>query len=80
MDENRIRPAKKPFFGALAELMEAYGIADYAIAAHAVDGKKLSNWVAGVGDGVVSDRERAGQLYFELEHLQASIIRMTAPK
>ncbi len=74
------KPARIPFFKALDNLMDNYGMVDYAFVAKAVDGQVRANWIAGTGEGVISDRERAGQLYFELGHLQHSLIKMTLPK
>lgn len=69
------KPSNKPaFFAALEQLMEAHHIADYAVVARAVDGETKSVWIAGVGNNIVSDRERAMVLYGEMGILQQSIL------
>jgi hypothetical protein len=67
-------PAKPIFFVALERLMETYDIADYAVVARSVDGETRSTWIAGVGQNIVSDRERAMVLYGEMAILQESIL------
>lgn len=73
-------PKKPSFFDALTQLMDLHGMADWVVVAKAVDGQVKSTWIAGTGEGVVSDRERAGLLYFELAHMQASILQRFTPK
>lgn len=69
------------FFKAIDDLMDKYRIADYAVVARGVDGEMRSNWIAGVGDNIISDRERGMVLYGELALLQASILdRVYGPK
>lgn len=69
------KPSKKPaFFAALEQLMETHDIADYAVVARAVDGETKSVWIAGVGNNIVSDRERAMVLYGEMGILKQSIL------
>jgi hypothetical protein len=72
MDE---KPSKPPtFFVALEQLMESYHVADYAVVARTVDAETRSTWIAGVGQNIVSDRERAMVLYGEMALLQNSIL------
>lgn len=62
------------FFKAVDDLMERFQVADYALVARGVDGEMRSNWIAGTGDNVISDRERGMVLYGEMAMLQYSII------
>jgi len=62
------------FFTALDTLMEKYDVADYAVVARGVDGEMRSNWIAGTGESVISDRERGMVLYGEMALLQHSIL------
>lgn len=69
------------FFKAMDDVMERFSVADYAIVARGVDGEMRSNWIAGTGDNIISDRERGMVLYGELALLQASILdRVYGPK
>lgn len=69
------------FFKAVDDLMEKFNVADYAVVARTVDGEMRSNWIAGTGDSLISDRERGMVLYGELALLQASILdRVYGPK
>lgn len=69
------------FFKAIDDLMERFSVADYAVVARGVDGEMRSNWIAGTGDSLISDRERGMVLYGELALLQASILdRVYGPK
>lgn len=69
------------FFGAIDDLMERFHVADYAVVARGVDGEMRSNWIAGTGESIISDRERGMVLYGELALLQASILdRVYGPK
>lgn len=69
------------FFNAIDTLMEKHNVADYAVVARGVDGEMRSNWIAGTGDSIISDRERGMVLYGELALLQASILeRVYGPK
>ncbi len=69
------------FFKAIDDVMERFSVADYAVVARGVDGEMRSNWIAGTGDNIISDRERGMVLYGELALLQASILdRVYGPK
>lgn len=71
------------FFKAMDDLMERFAVADYAVVARGVDGEMRSNWIAGTGESVISDRERGMVLYGELALLQLSILNRVvgyAPK
>lgn len=62
------------FFKAVDDLMERFCVADYALVARGVDGEMRSNWIAGTGVDLISDRERAMVLHGELALLQHAII------
>lgn len=71
---------KKRAFGlALDDLMETYGMVDYAVVAKTVTGRIDATWIAGMGDDSISDRERADVLYSEMERLQMDILLRTMP-
>lgn len=73
-------PGRKSFFNALTLLMEKHGMVDWVVAAKAVDGQVKSTWIAGVGDSILEDRERAGLLHFEVSQLALDILLKYRPQ
>ncbi len=64
----------KNIIEAIDDLMESYGMADYAFYCRAVDGVAFGNWTCGTGDDPMGDRERTDILCTELERLRFSIL------
>lgn len=68
------------FLEELIELFKKYGVADWALVARTVDGESLFPWFAGQhgspdGDNVISNRERAANLHFDVCGLAQDILR-----
>lgn len=81
MDEDEKKAKRRPsLFPALEAVLDTYGVVDYAFVGRSVDGEIHATWFAGIGDSIISDRERQGNLYFELEHLQAHILAANLSK
>ncbi len=79
MEEGKETKVRKAFIQALDDLMEAYGIADYAVVARTVTGDLDCTWVAGTGKDTISDRERSNVLYAEMARLQLDLLARTMP-
>lgn len=71
---------KKPFADAFNDMMELYGVADFAFVGRKVDGEIDGFWVAGIGNDVIGDRERADVLYAEMNRLSVDMLVRTTPR
>jgi len=71
---------KRLLYKAFGDLMESYGIVDWAFVGRKVDGEIDSFWDAGTGKDAVGDLERTDVLHSEMERLQFDMLLRTTPK
>lgn len=83
MDKEPKKKAERKKFTVEQEIeavLEKHGYVDYAVVVRSVDSITRGFWVAGDGENPSGDRERAGQLYFEMGVMQASLLEHFSPK
>ena len=67
-------PKLRPIREEIEALLLKHGYADWAFCIRAPGKKRFNIWAAGDGKDPLLDRERMGNLHFEMELLQADIV------